>query len=65
MFSIKKLLGWELFESELDQFLKQFDREHPAKSANQIKEIEKYARVFTLRDKPQAENGQDEFWNNF
>ncbi len=34
------------YVSEMDQFLQQFDREHPQKSASQIKEINKHKDIF-------------------
>ena len=35
--------------SESDQLLRQFDREHPEKSASQLKEIAKAKRIATLQ----------------
>lgn len=39
------------FVSEIDQFINAFDKEHPELSKSQQKEIEKYNRIFFLRDK--------------
>ena len=36
--------------SEIDQFLKEFDQQHPEKSASQQKEIAKHQRISALRD---------------
>jgi hypothetical protein len=38
------------FVSELDQFIQQFDQQHPEKSKSQIADIKKAARVAQLRD---------------
>jgi len=47
----------ESYVSEIDQFMQKFDQEHPALSQSQKKEIEKYDRIYFLRD---AENRGDE-----
>lgn len=44
------------YVSPLDKFLKQWNQEHPEKSPSQRAEIKKYARVFRLRDNPNAED---------
>lgn len=38
------------YVSPMDQFINQFDNEHPALSKAQLKEKEKYARIYYLRD---------------
>ena len=38
------------YVSPLDEFLNQFDQEHPKLSKSQQKEKEKYARIYRLRD---------------
>ncbi len=38
------------FVSGIDQFLNEFDREHPKLSASQQKEVTKYERIYQLRD---------------
>jgi len=39
------------YVSPIDQFLNQFDEQHPGLSASQKKEIAKYQRIYELRDK--------------
>ena len=53
------------YVSPLDQFLKKWDKEHPHKSASQLAEIKKYARVFKLRDDPNASDGKKDLWEDF
>jgi hypothetical protein len=36
--------------SEADQLLRQFDKDHPEKSASQLREIAKAKRITALRD---------------
>lgn len=38
------------YVTPIDQFLKQFDIEHPGLSKSQQKEVEKYRRIHQLRD---------------
>lgn len=38
------------FVSEIDQFLQEFDKEHPELSKSQQKEKAKYKKVYYLRD---------------
>lgn len=40
------------YVSSLDQFLHQFDKEHPELSTSQKKEVAKYTRIYELRDNP-------------
>jgi nitrate/nitrite-specific signal transduction histidine kinase len=49
--------------SNIDIFLQEFDKKHP-KSESQLAEIQKYQRVFALRDNPIADNiHEDEFFS--
>lgn len=49
--------------SNIDIFLQEFNRTHP-KSEAQLAEIQKYQRVFALRDNPIADNlHEDEFFS--
>lgn len=51
------------YVSDIDIFLQEFNRKHP-KSESQLAEIQKYQRVFALRDKPIADNiHEDEFFS--
>lgn len=47
---VKNILGIENYVSELDQFLKSLDNQHPPLSRSQQKEIKKYKRIDALRD---------------
>lgn len=38
------------YVSPLDKFMEQFDHDHPELSKSQLKEREKYARIYYLRD---------------
>lgn len=40
------------FVSEMDKFLEEFDAKHPEKNKYQLKEIQKYQRIYKLRDDP-------------
>lgn len=46
--SNKKLLRH--YVSPMDQFLNEFDQEHPELSKSQLKERAKYQRIYYLRD---------------
>ncbi|MBA2653499.1 MAG: hypothetical protein H0U71_00335 [Gammaproteobacteria bacterium] len=51
------------YVSSIDIFLNEFDRKH-SKSESQLAEIQKYQRVFALRDQPIADNiHEDEFFS--
>ncbi len=65
MINIKALLGLTYYISELDQFLIEYDKSHPKLSTSQRKEIEKYARVYALRDHPSEPPAKEIFWDNF
>lgn len=54
--------------SEIDQFLKAYDQEHPEKSVSQQMEIAQYARIADLRDhvKPNPKTTHvDDRWKDF
>lgn len=54
------------FVSELDQFLADFDTQHPEKSASQKASIKKHQRIAKLRDDPEAAKKlQDKIWGDF
>lgn len=63
--NIKKFLGWECYESKLDQLMKKFDLDHPHLSLNQQQEKDKYKKIYALRDKPKPNHEADTFWNKF
>lgn len=65
MINLRKLLGLEYFTSEIDQFMMDFDQSHPQLSSSQRREKEKYARIYQLRDNPQASEQLDDFWATF
>lgn len=63
---LKNWLNLDFFVSQLDQFLKQFDKTHPKKSASQRKEIAKYERIYRLRDNPHAtQQPRETLWDQF
>jgi len=63
---LKKWLNLDFFVSQLDQFLIQFDKTHPKKSASQRKEIEKYEQIYRLRDNPHASQpSRETLWDKF
>lgn len=56
------------YVSEIDQFLKTYDQQHPEKSASQQKEIAKHQRIAQMRDciKPKEETAPvDDIWKDF
>lgn len=54
------------FVSELDQFIQQFDLDHPEKSTSQIADIRKSSRVAKLRDNAISSNKMDQkIWEEF
>lgn len=66
MFNLKEFLGLGFYTSELDQFLEQYEKTHPQLSDSQRKEVEKFKRIYQLRDKP-AESTRDDsnLWDKF
>lgn len=53
------------YVSEIDQFLQAFDNEHPEQSLSQLKEIEKYRRIYFLRDISDRPTQTKKLWENF
>jgi len=53
-----------LFVSEIDQYLAEFDKTHEL-SKSQRDEIKKHQRVFTLRDNPESQISDDQIWEQF
>jgi hypothetical protein len=54
------------FVSELDQFLQEFDHQHPILSQTQQKEVNKYRRVYKLRDGSTTEAiTEPKLWEGF
>ena len=52
------------YVSPYDKFLFEFDQKHE-KTASQLKEIRKNARIAKLRNDPNATDAQDELWKDF
>ena len=50
MINLKALLGLEYYTSELDDFLQQYNKNHPRLSASQQAEYNKYQLINQLRD---------------
>lgn len=65
MIDIRALLGLTYYTSKIDEFLMDFDKSHPRLSASQREEVEKYNRVYKLRDDTHAHDQQDKFWDQF
>jgi len=67
MINIRAFLGLTYYTSELDQFLVEFDQQHPNLSPSQRKENEKYRHIFQLRDNPGSSQHEqtDKLWDNF
>jgi hypothetical protein len=65
LINIKDFLGLGYYSSNLDEFLADFDRTHHKMSASQRKEIEKYRRVFALRDHALNTPMTEIFWEKF
>lgn len=53
------------YVSATDQFLAEFDKTHPEKSASQLAEIKEYERIGRLRDKPHAATKPSKLWEGF
>lgn len=53
------------FVSEIDIFLAEFDKQHPHRSKSQQQEIEKYRRIYALRDNPAPQPKKDDVWEEF
>lgn len=65
MFKLSEILGLNRYISKLDQFITYYDRENPKLSASQIKEKEKYARIYHLRDTPSEVQPPEKLWDAF
>ncbi len=65
MLYIRKWLGLDYYTSELDLFLEAFDKAHPKLTAAQRQEVEKYARIFQLRDCPLHLKPNTTLWDQF
>lgn len=65
MINIREFLGLGYYVSELDGFLNDFDKNHPKLSASQQKEMDKYKRIFALRDTPQESIIHKTLWEKF
>lgn len=65
MFNIKKFLNLEYYTSTLDLFLAKYRQQHPAASHSQRKEIEKYTRIYQLRDHAKTEPAPKKIWDKF
>ena len=62
---LKEFLNLNSYISELDRFLKHFDQINNKLSHSQLKEKEKYTRIYELRDKPNTHLVKKSFWHNF
>ncbi len=65
MLNIKALLGLVYYTSKLDEFLAEYDKNHPALSHSQRKERKKYACIDSLRDKPSDLTAKKSLLNEF
>ena len=69
MINIKSLLNLDYYTSPLDDFLAEFDKNHPKLSSSQRAEIKKYARIYKLRNDPKPAESKnallDKFWDKF
>jgi hypothetical protein len=63
--SITTFLGLGYYTSPLDQFLKDFDQAHPDLSAAQKQELDKYKKIFKLRDDASDKKIPPDFWEKF
>lgn len=61
---IKAFLGLSYYTSGLDQFLTTYDRTHTL-SKSQLKEREKYAKIYAKRDNPTDSSSKVSFWDSF
>jgi hypothetical protein len=62
--NIKAFLGLTYYTSELDIFLKEYNKNHPKLSASQRQEVEKYRKIFEMRDGKTVEQPSD-MWDKF
>jgi hypothetical protein len=62
---LQEFLGLGFYTSELDLFLKQWDQQHPKFSSSQRQEINKYQRIYRLRDQAVSLPETKTFWDKF
>lgn len=65
MINIREFLGLNYYTSELDDFLAELAKSYPKLSPSQRKEIEKYKRIYALRDQPSPVEQTDTLWDKF
>lgn len=65
MFNLREFLGLAYFVSGLDQFLKAFNLKKKGLSASQRQEIDKYNRIYQLRDNPNVAETKKTLWEKF
>lgn len=65
MINIREFLGLGYYTSGLDEFLNDFNKTHPKLSASQQKELEKYRRIYALRDNATQPETQTTLWDKF
>jgi hypothetical protein len=53
------------YVSGIDQFLQEYDKNHPTLSKSQRKEIEKNLRIARLRDMPAVVESHKKLWDEF
>jgi hypothetical protein len=54
------------YVSEIDQFLVEFDKQHPKRSTSQIQEEQKAVRIARLMKNPDSEKDvKSELWDEF
>jgi hypothetical protein len=53
------------YVSDIDLLLENFDKEHPEVSESQRKEIEKYHRIYFLRDTANRLESPKKLWEGF
>jgi hypothetical protein len=53
------------YVSEIDQFLQEFDKQHPQLTQSQQKEQAKYRRIYRLRDTTDQAEATSKLWEGF
>jgi len=53
------------YVSDTDRLLQNFDKEHPEVTESQKKEIEKYNRIYFLRDSMNRQDPPKKLWEGF
>jgi hypothetical protein len=56
MISIKRFFNLNIYVSQLDKFLHDYDKTHSSLSLSQRQEKQKYAEIFHLRDHSSRKN---------